>query len=181
MSNRKSGLYDPGAVSGGYSEADIALKWALTIKHIGIHRFGIDPDKIVLTRTSARDHCPVWRRDDIAREQKATHFLSLHMNASVSPLANGTETFWPGYNNTDDFLFAQEIQGIALDAMETRNRGVKTPSQSQHKSLAVFASAKYMSACLLEIGFITNAEDRKKALDRDRRIAFADKLFEFVL
>lgn len=174
MSNRKAGVYDPGACAAGNTEADIVLQWALTLKWVGINEFGVDPEDIVLTRNDATDSLPVWKRDDIAASEGCTHLISLHTNAAGNPLARGTETFWAGNpREMDDYQFAERVQRAAMLAMGSKDRGIKHQGQSQHKNLAVFAKAHLMSACLLEIGFITNASDRKKMLDRNVRVEFA--------
>jgi len=175
--NRTPGRYDPGAVSGGVSEADIVLLWALTLKWIGVHEFGVHPSRIVLTRDDSTDHLPVWKRDDIAVQEGCSHFLSLHCNAGPFT-ASGTETFWPGGSHIDDQKFARIVQSCALKSMNGKDRGLRTPSQSQHSSLAVFGKARSFSGCLLEIGFITNASDRKKMLDRNTRIEFARRFWQ---
>lgn len=62
MSNRKPGVYDPGACAGGYAEAEIALAWALTGKHIA-KEFGIE---VWLSRDDNTDPDPVGTRDNRA-------------------------------------------------------------------------------------------------------------------
>ena len=106
-------------------------------------------------------------RDEQAELAECTHFLSLHMNAA-SAAATGTETF---YRDRNDMLFAAKVQQAALAAMGLRDRGLKPEHASQHPRLAIF---DFDGPCaLLEIGFITNAKDREKAMKRESRIAFA--------
>lgn len=166
MSNRLRGVYDPGACSGGASEADIVLQWALTLKWV-FERNGIN---CWLTRDDDRDQTPVSSRDNCAASEGCTHFISLHCNAG-NVLASGTEVY---YRDVPDSRFANRVLNAALKAMRGKNRGLKSEGQSQHSKLAVLDF--YGPACLLEIGFITNPTDRKKMLDRTTRIAFAEAL-----
>lgn len=166
MSNAREGRYDPGASAGGVTEADIALQFALTLKW-RLAEAGIP---FWLTRDDDRDHTPVGSRDDRARENGCTHFLSLHMNAG-SPLANGTETF---YRDVADSRFAQVIHPAAVIALGLRDRGIKHESLTARKRLAVLNFPG--PAILVELGFITNRGDRWRCLQRDARIAFADAL-----
>lgn len=164
MGNRNPGTYDPGAVSSGVAEADIALAWALTIKHV-FREAGIE---VFLTRDDASDITPVGKRDDRAKAAGCTHFLSLHCNAGTVA-ATGTETFY-----RDDMAWARSVNDLAVGVMLLKNRGVKHESQTQHDRLAVMDFPG--KACLLEIGFITHPTDRARMLMRDNRVKFAKGL-----
>jgi len=165
-SNRRNGIYDPGATVGHYTEADIVLQVALTGKWLcaqaGIETF--------LTRDDDSDPAPVGSRDDRAEAADCTHFLALHCNAA-SGNATGTETY---YRDGADKRFAQQVQDAALLGWELKSRGLKTEADSQHSRLAVFDFDG--PAALLEIGFIDNETDRPRMLSRERRIKFWEKL-----
>lgn len=154
MSNRKSGVYDPGAVSDGIAEADIALAWANELRSILIAR----RHKVVRTRVDAKDPCPVWRRDDIARSYGGDMMISLHCNAANGK-ASGSEVF---YRGADDKALAAKLSAIVADALGTKNRGAKTESQSQHSALAVL---EFDKCWLIEIGFIDHPGDRAAMLN----------------
>lgn len=162
MNNSGAG-YDPGAIGAGVQEADIALLWALTLK-AKCADAGID---FWMTRDDATDRTPVGTRDDRAKAEGCTHFISLHCNSSRNPLATGTETI---YRQTP--LYARLVQQCGLYAIGRRDRGIKTEGEIK-KTLAVLA---FPRSALLEIGFISNGEDRRRMLDRQRRIDFADSL-----
>jgi N-acetylmuramoyl-L-alanine amidase len=155
MSNRKSGIYDPGAVSHGVAEADIAMQWANTLRTVLVNR-GF---KIVRTRVDERDPCPVSRRDDIATSYGGSIMLSLHCNAA-NEFASGTETF---YRGKDDRDMAEKLTTAACAALGTKNRGPKTESASQHSSLAVL---NFDKCWLIELGFIDHHGDREKLQDQ---------------
>lgn len=180
MGNAESGAYDPGAVGGGVAEADIALQWALTLKHVATQN-GID---VVMTRDDASDVVPVWQRDDLARMRNADWFISLHCNAIGGPralLARGTETIIADDAGVDSSRWAQQVQRACLLAMGGPDRGVKFERQTPHKKLAVLRSSHRFPSCLLEIGFISNKSDRDKMLRRDVRLAFANNLIAMLV
>ena len=158
MGNRKPGVFDPGAVSAGIREADIALAWCNEIRGQLMKR----GNKVVRTRVDNDDPAPIGQRAGIARQYGGTIMLSLHCNAATGS-ANGTETFYRGETNK---AMAERINAAVVSALGTRNRGVKTESASQNARLAVMA---FQPCFLLEIGFIDNAGDRAKMLDPELR------------
>ena len=164
MGNIVPGRFDPGASGGGLTEADIVLQWALTGKWVA-DQLGI---AVFLTRDDDRDEDPVAKRDDLAKANGCTHFLSLHCN-SASAVARGVETF---YRDAADKVLAQKAQDSLLKVFgpDVPNRGLKLEGQSQHSRLAVMEFGP--PAALIELGFISNAKDRALLTSRDMRIAF---------
>lgn len=154
QANKRSGVYDPGAVSNGIAEADIAMAWANELRGI----LQKQKHTVVRTRIDAKDPCPVWRRDDIAREYEGDRMISLHCNAATGK-ATGTEVY---YRGDDDREMARKLSAVVAGVLGIRDRGAKSESQSQHPSLAVLDFDK---CWLLEIGFIDNPTDRAKMLD----------------
>lgn len=171
MSNRVPGKYDPGAVSNGVAEADIALLVALTLKHV-LTGAGIE---VFLTRSDENQECPIGKRAKRAQIAGCTHFISLHCNAAITFLASGTETF---YRDSRDEDFAELVQDVALKAWGFKDRGIKHESKSQHSKLAIFDFNG--PTALIEMGFISNPGNRKALLDREARIRFAFRLLEAI-
>lgn len=168
-SNRKSGVYDPGACSGTHTEAGIVMDWANVLRGILKERGA----KVVRTRVDENDPCPVSRRDDIARAYGGDIMISLHCNAA-NGTASGVETF---YRGEDDKAMAAMLTGALCDVLKLPNRGPKTEKSSQHSSLAVM---EFDKCFLIELGFIDNPKDRAKLLDPTLRwkgcIAIADTI-----
>jgi len=81
MGNVTPGKYDPGCTHGTLTEAEIALQWGLTLKHVLI---GMGHE-VFMTRDDATDHTPVGRRDDRAEAEGCDVFLSIHVNAAGPP------------------------------------------------------------------------------------------------
>ena len=158
MSNRRANQYDPGACADGASEAVIVMNWANELRSILKAR----KVAVVRTRTDANDPAPVGQRAAIAKRYKGDIMVSLHCNAADGK-ASGTETFYRGESNKD--LASRLNLAVAL-SLGTKNRGVKTESQSQHPTLAVMA---FQPCFLIELGFIDHSGDRMKLLDEDLR------------
>ena len=60
----------------------------------------------------------------IANSEKADVFVSIHCNAAENKSANGTETFY-WTSDTKSRTLANCVQNRLLDALRTRNRGLK--------------------------------------------------------
>lgn len=158
MSNRKRGVYDPGACDAGHTEASIAMEWANELRAILITR----GQRVIRTRKDENDPAPVWRRDDIAVSYKGDIMISLHCNCA-SGTASGTEVFYRGSN---DRAMAEKLSAAVSSALGIKNRGAKTEQESQHASLAVM---EFDKCWLIEIGFIDHSGDRAKMLDPSLR------------
>lgn len=153
MSNRNPGRFDPGAVS-TLREADIVMDWANELRAILIamgHR-------VIRTRIDHKDPAPISQRASIARRYGGEIMLSIHCNAANAS-AHGTETY---YRGTANLAKARRINSAVVQTLNTRDRGAKTESQSQHNRLAVMS---FQPTFLLEIGFIDNISDRQKMTD----------------
>lgn len=175
LGNKRPGIYDPGAVSGGVTEADVVLAYALAIKFVFLRKLvakgGPHLDEVLfLTRDESSDVTPVGRRDDLARASGCTHFLSLHLNAGGG---TGTETF---YRDDRDQAFARLAHDGVLEALEFDDRGVKHESRTRLGRLAVLDFEG--PACLVELGFVDQLSDREKLLRRTSRLLVAEAVWE---
>lgn len=83
---------------------------------------------------------------------EADAFVSIHCNASASRDANGTETFYHPVSVVGRRL-AQCIQGRVVEAIGTRDRGIK-----ENQDLAVLRLTN-CPAALVEIAFLSNVKE----------------------
>lgn len=166
MGSRNAGQLDPGAVSAGLRESDIALQWCVSGEFL-LEPKGID---VVLTRRDAVTNTPVSKRDDIAKAAGCNRFISIHCNAATGT-ATGVEAF---YRDSADKAFAEIVLGCLVEATGLRNRGLKSENESQHSRLAVLDFGP--PACLIEIGFIDNPKDRAVITSRETRVKFFELL-----
>jgi N-acetylmuramoyl-L-alanine amidase len=90
------GGHDPGAKGAGVTEAELVLDVALRLEKLLTKAPGIE---VVLTRRTD-EFVPLQERTAIANREAADLFLSIHANASSSPLARGIETYFLNFANT---------------------------------------------------------------------------------
>lgn len=136
---------DPGAVGNGVVEKDVALKTAKAVGEL-LKKQGFE---VVYTRTydvfvNLNERCR------IANAKNADLFISVHVNSATNTDAKGTETLCYSKNE-----FAYIAQKGLISALKTNDRGVK-----ERKDLAVLNGTK-MTAVLLELGFLSNADEAK--------------------
>ena len=157
MSNATSGVFDSGAESAGVREADVTLSYGLALdarlRALNIATFMTRRDNVAPT--------PVTQRASAAMRAGCTHFISFHLNDADTSDAHGTETLFN--DTTKDKPLAIQIQEAVVRASGFRDRGVV-----QRTNLAVL---KFSAgpAVLIELGFISNPQDRADLLDPDVR------------
>lgn len=175
------GGYDSGAVgySGTTYEKNDTIAVALKAGSI-LQQNGVD---VVYTRTDDNVSWPsnekqdLQARCDIAAKAEADYFVAIHCDSfQPNPAANGTSTFYYGSNSTGQAL-AQTVQNAFIKAVGSYDRDIKT---------ANYYVLKYnsMPAILIEIGFISNANEEKllASPDYQQKCAqgIANGILEFV-
>lgn len=174
-SNRRPGVYDPGADVLGVAEADVVLALGLTLRWVLRQR----GHEVWMSRDDDADPDPVGSRDDRAEAAGCDVFVSLHCNCADALSAAGTETYW---RDAADKALALRVQAAAVRALGTKDRGLKREADSQHTRLAVLDFDG--PACLLELAFLSNVADRARLYriltDRDWRLAIATALAEAI-
>ena len=92
---------DSGAQAGEVKEKDIALNISLKLgQYI---KENLKDVEVIYTRTSD-EFVELWERAEIANENNADAFISIHANASSHPSAMGTETFCMGLHKSEENL-----------------------------------------------------------------------------
>ncbi|MDP2167977.1 MAG: N-acetylmuramoyl-L-alanine amidase [Thermodesulfovibrionales bacterium] len=155
---------DPGAVYGGISEEDITLDVVLRLGE----RLRENGHNVLYTRDRDTNLMPSDRLKMI-QEYKPDAFISVHCNAATNPQAHGVETI---YRDDYDYPLACEVHKALLATTEMRDRKVKHDSETPHKRLAVLGDLK-TPACLVEIGFMSNDDDRKVMIEERELIVEA--------
>lgn len=153
---------DPGCVHDGLNEKDIALRFAQQINT----EFG---DRMTLRRWMTRNEDRFMALSDrvtFANKRDADAFLSVHVNTAATDKPSG---MWLIYDDksTHGPELAETIQAHLLDAGFKCD--VVVPDGTPHvgdRQLAVLSNTN-MPAVLLELGFITNHEDRALLTGRD--------------
>jgi len=138
------GGIDPGATWYGFQEKTANLDIALRVKS----KLETNGFKVVMLRTTDINRS-LDERVAIANSSRADIFVSIHNNASLSPYAHGTETYWCANGVPGSSQLASLIQSNIVSSAGRANRGVKT---------ANFRVIKYtsMPAALVECAFMSN-------------------------
>lgn len=140
---------DPGArSSSGLRESDVVLEVGLELANM-LERAGAE---VYLTRDSDV-YLSLPERAQMANDISADIFVSIHANAAANTGAKGTETY---YHHTPrdprSSTLARELQRSLVEELNTVDRGVK------QANFHVIRETN-MASVLVELGFLTNAED----------------------
>jgi N-acetylmuramoyl-L-alanine amidase len=165
------GGYDPGAVSGGAIEAVINLSVAIKLKEI-LEAAGY---AVGMSRDSSTYVSPGARARAANADPDVFLFLSLHCNAAMNQEANGIEAFTShGQTKADDY--AEAILNTLMSAFPTKRlRADYRDGDADKEGNFTVLTATRMPAVLIEMGFITNAEERAwlQEPDTQTRLAMA--------
>lgn len=153
---------DPGAIRHGIQEKDLTLAVALEFASL-LRQNGAT---VVMTR-SDDVFVPLYTRAAIANEHRADLFISIHANAHHRTDAHGFEVFyWHEHSKRAATIFERVIR----EDWNRASRGVK-------RNRYYVIRETNMPAILLELGFITNKNDRDLLMDPD----FAKQQAEILL
>jgi N-acetylmuramoyl-L-alanine amidase len=152
MSNRKPGVFDPGAIGiGGAREAD----WNLTYCECFDEQFKALGYEVFWTRRGNAQECPILGRVRQARDVRADLLLSVHMNADAvlgnsapDGRVKGFEVLW---RTDESCVFAMDV----ADAMRVSHHEVRGGA-IRSRNLYVL---RFEPSILVEIGFIDDPED----------------------
>ncbi|WP_072621182.1 N-acetylmuramoyl-L-alanine amidase [Spirulina major] len=163
---------DPGAIGiGGLQEKDVVLPISLEVARI-LSEAGVS---VLMTRSDDR-FISLQERAVMANRARSTLFVSIHANAiSMSrPDVNGVETYFFSSRSRN---FANTVHQSILNQIRIGNRGVK---QARFYVLRNTA----MPSILVEVGFVTGAQDAPRLADpafRDQMArAIADGILRYV-
>lgn len=159
---------DRGRTYGTITEAD--LMWDLARRLEG--QMVATGMEALLTRGS--DHCPAEaERARFANEAGADLFLSLHVDANRSPLAQGVACFHYGTGNG-----TTSTVGEALAGFIQRELAARTGMLDCHTHPRTWEALRVTRcpAVRIEIGYLTNAGDRAKLTDPTFRDLVAERI-----
>jgi N-acetylmuramoyl-L-alanine amidase len=163
------GGVDPGAVGiGGLQEKQVIFPISLRVREI-LESQGVT---VVMTRSDDRT-LDLQPRVDIAERANANLFVSIHANAiSMSrPDVNGIESY---YASEAGRRLAATIHASMLAATGMNDRGVR-----QANFFVIRRTS--MPATLLEIGFVTGAQDAPRLRDPAWRETMANAIARGIL
>lgn len=144
------GGFDPGAVSkNNLQEKTVNLKIVKELEKI-LKTRGFE---VELTR-SDDSFISLSKRVKIANDNGARLFISVHNNSSSKDTSEGSETFVAPDKTGDSLLLAENIQRQLIDRLKLVDRGVK----KEHLYVVKYTK---MPAVLVEVAFLSNAEEEK--------------------
>lgn len=182
-----------GGIDGGVSvtdkvrEKDITLILSQLLQKELAKMPGI---QVQMTRTSDKTLSSADRRKIAAEAPTDALFISLHLNAGFGKNATGYELYFPGFKTApedkggskailkdmvmnkslnDSVRFAQVIQRNMEQVFPRKGRGLRDAPMPILSDLT-------MTAVVLEIGFATHVDDRKKIMDVKTQQAIAQAL-----
>ncbi|MGE8001552.1 N-acetylmuramoyl-L-alanine amidase [Lysinibacillus sp. NPDC093190] len=160
---------DPGAVVGSNSEKAITLKVGTLVKQ----KLEAAGAKVYMTRTG--DTYPSLQdRVDFTNANYGEIFVSIHVNSAANTSAQGTETYYAistGDMYQEDIDLATFVNNQIVNNLNMKNRGVKEEQYYVIRNTII-------PAILVELGFLTNSEDRGKMTDDKYVELFADSIYK---
>ena len=160
------GGHDYGAIREGVNEKNINLDVAKMVTDI-LSKAGVT---VVMTRDSD-EFISLADRVDISDKNDADLFVSIHVNASVKPEINGLETH---YYNDNSLEFANNVHSSMVAKVNKKDRGI-------FKSKFYVINHTTMPAILVEIGFISNENERRELVGAERKLKTAQSIAEGIL
>lgn len=162
---------DGGCVCGGVLEKDINLKiaqrTALLLREQGY--------QVVLTR-EGDEWIDKAERVESANERKAAVYVSIHQNSCELADVSGIET-WYGENDLTESSqkLAQLIEKAVVRATDANERELVADDE-----LCVVNRSR-MPSCLIETGFLSNKEERKKLCSDEYQEKIASGIAEGIV
>ena len=153
------GGHDPGACYGNIKEKDITLDVGLILGKLLVK----ESFKVSYSRT---DDTFVSLSERVNRSNSlgSDIFISIHCNSFTSHNAQGVETFYYRTSQNGKKLAGKLQTNIVKKGLYTKDRGIKQGDfYVLRKTRAV--------AMLVELGFITNSEDRGIILGNEKAFA----------
>ncbi len=110
-------------------------------------------------------------RTDFSNERKPDLFVSIHINACENEEVHGIETH---YYKDDSLDFAKQIHKAIISKIAEKDRGIL-------KSRFYVIRNTEAPSVLLELGFISNKEERDLMQTKERQDAFAEAITEGII
>lgn len=168
------GGYDPGTIIDNVKEKEINLAIALKLKEVLlINGFEVvmtrEEDKDFLeTRTGPKKQQDMLKRKEIIEKTGAQFLISIHANSISSPQWKGAQTFYD-----KDKEQSKELANIIQKHLKTN-----TGTHRQAKAMDFYLTRELdIIGALVEIGFLSNPEERVKLQQEEYQYKLAWSIF----
>lgn len=160
---------DHGCVYGGVSEKDVDLEISMLLG-AELEDMGYE---VVYTREHD-EYFSLSKRAKFANDCNADIFVSIHCNAYEDASVNGFDVYYNKVASAD--ALAEQVFNSMEDKLDARARSYT------YGSYQVLRQSK-MPGILIEMGFLSNAEERKNLCDEEYQslaaVAIAEALHEY--
>lgn len=160
------GGIDCGAIRAGINEKDITLDVSKRVYQI-LTKKGYKAD---LTRWEDKT-LSLQDRVDFSDNKKASVFVSIHVNSSVSTEPKGIETHW----------WTEEGHELAKIVHAEFAKKIKTNDRGLVKSKFYVINHTKAKSILVEIGFISNDNERNELVSQERKQNTAEGIAEGII
>lgn len=157
---------DYGAIRAGINEKDINLDIVKRVQAI----LASKNVSVVLTR-NCDEFISLPERTTICANNSPDIFVSVHVNSSAKPEINGIETH---YYHEQGLELANTVHACLISNVRAKDRGL-------FKSKFYVINHTDVPAILVEIGFISNAEERTELINEARKQQTAQAIAEGIL
>ncbi len=157
---------DYGAIREGVNEKDINLDVAKKVSTI-LKKNGVN---VYMTRDTVT-FISLQNRVSVSESYSPDLFVSIHVNARTKPEITGIETH---YYNENSLELANTIHAKLVSQINSKDRGV-------FRSKFYVINHATVPAVLLEIGFISNSEEREALVGEDRKQKTAKAVAEGII
>ena len=161
------GGLDTGALRGNVLEKDLTLDIALKLREC-LRDMGMK--NIIMTRSTDKT-LTLDERVQIANNNNADIFVSVHINASVKTEINGIETH---YYSDNGYKVAKVVHKELMKNVNATDRGL-------FKSKFYVINHTEAPAVLLELGFISNEQERSSLKSDKRQMASAQAIADGIV
>ena len=156
---------DCGAIRGDISEKEITLDVSKRVQEI------LSKQGYIVHMTREDDSTmSLQERVEFSEDIQPDIFVSIHVNSSEKPAITGIETH---YYRQESLSLAQTVHSAMASNIKANNRGL-------FKSKFYVINHTTSPAILVEIGFLSNAEERAELVSEKRKQATAKAIAEGV-
>lgn len=157
---------DYGAIRSGINEKDINLDIAKKLQSL------LESKGVIVHMTREKDETlSLEERTTFSATKSPDIFVSIHVNSSVKPDINGIETH---YFHQESLELAQILHSSMVSGITAKDRGL-------FKSRFYVINHTDVPAVLLEVGFISNEEERADLVSEDRKQQSSKAIAEGIL